>query len=183
MGTHYAVGVANGTDALILALKALGVGVDDEVITTSFTAIPTVSPIVAVGAKPVFTDVDPASFLMDIEQVSQLVTSRTKAIIPVHIFGNMVDIERLRAILPRPIPILEDAAQAHGSTLRRRQAGSMGDASALSFYPTKNLGGYGDGGAIVTDDAELARKLRLLRMYGMIDKDHIVYPRCQHTAG
>ena len=174
VGTRYAVGVANGTDALIVALKAFGVGIGDEVITTPYTAIPTISAIVAAGAKPVFTDVDQATFLMDIEQIPQLLSPRTKAIIPVHIFGNMVDIERLRALLPRPIPILEDAAQAHGSTLRGRQAGSMGEASAFSFYPTKNLGGYGDGGAIVTDDAELAHKLKLLRMYGMTDKDHIV---------
>jgi len=173
-GCASAVGVANGTDGLILSLKALGVGNGDEVITTPFTAIPTVSAIIASGARPVFTDINEETFLIDTEKIEENITEKTKAIMPVHIFGNVVDIEALRDALLGHIPIIEDAAQAHGSTIRGKKAGTMGDAGVFSFYPTKNLGGYGDGGAVVTDLSDLETKLRLLRMYGMTDKDHIV---------
>ncbi len=174
LGTQHCVGVANATDGLTLALMALGVGSGDEVITTPFTAIPTVSAIVDTGAKPVFVDICADTFLMDLDQVAAAITPRTKAVVPVHIFGNVVDMPRLREIVPTHIPIIEDASQAHGSTLDGRRAGSFGDASIFSFYPTKNLGGYGDGGAVATNRAELDAKLRLLRMYGMTDKDHTV---------
>jgi len=174
IGTAHGVGVANATDGLTLTLMALGIGPGDEVITTPFTAIPTASAIVDAGAKPVFVDICADTFLMDIGKVAVAVTPRTKAIMPVHIFGNVLDVPRLRGAVPAHIPIIEDASQAHGSTLNGRRAGSFGDAAIFSFYPTKNLGGYGDGGAVVTNNAELAAKLRLLRMYGMTDKDHTV---------
>lgn len=174
MGTSHAVGVANATDGLTLSLKALGIGPGDEVITTPFTAIPTCSAIIAAGATPVFTDVKVDTFLMDLDQIPQLTTSNTKAVMPVHIFGNVVDIERLREVVPAHIPIIEDAAQAHGSLLRGNKAGSLGTMGVFSFYPTKNLGGYGDGGMVVTGDPKLAEQLRLLRMYGMTDKDQII---------
>jgi dTDP-4-amino-4,6-dideoxygalactose transaminase len=173
-GTKFAVGVANATDALTLSLMALGVGPGDEVITTPYTAIPTVSAIVDSGATPVFVDICEDTFLMDISKVSPAITNRTKAIMPVHIFGNVLDVEALREVTGS-IPIIEDASQAHGSTIRGRKAGSFGEAGVFSFYPTKNLGAYGDGGIVVTDDASLAERLRKMRMYGMVDKDHIAY--------
>jgi dTDP-4-amino-4,6-dideoxygalactose transaminase len=174
VGMPQGVGVANGTDALTLALMGLGVGPGDEVITSPFTAIPTASAIVDAGATPVFVDVDPDTYLIDIEQASRAVTSRTRAIMPVHIFGNVVDVARLRAAVGPGIPIIEDAAQAHGSRRGPVRAGALAEVSTFSFYPTKNLGGYGDGGMILTRDTALAERLRLLRMYGMTDKDHIV---------
>jgi dTDP-4-amino-4,6-dideoxygalactose transaminase len=175
LGCDYAVGVANATDGLILAMKAYNIGKGDEVITTPFTAIPTVSAIIETGASPVFVDIDEGTFLMDVNQVPGVITPKTKAIIPVHIFGNVTDIERLRSLVPSHIPIIEDAAQAHGSRINGKHSGSLGDMAVFSFYPTKNLGGYGDGGAIVTNDTALAKKIKLLRMYGMVDKDHIVF--------
>lgn len=172
LGIPHVVGVASGTDGLILALKALGVGAGDDVVTTPYTAIPTVSAIVATGATPVFADIDPETYLIDIEQIVAAVTPRTKVVLPVHIFGSVVDIPRLRRRLPPSVRVVEDAAQAHGSTLRGRKAGTFADMGVFSFYPTKNLGGYGDGGAVVTEDSELDRRVRLLRAYGMTDKDH-----------
>ena len=172
LGAEHVVGVANGTDALVLALQILGVGPGDEVVTTAFTAFPTIGAIFSVGATPVFVDICPDSLLIDIERVPAAITPKTRAIMPVHLFGNLVDVERLREIVGPGIPILEDAAQAHGSTLRGRMAGTFGDLAGFSFYPTKNLGGYGDGGAIVVKDAEQAARLRLLRNHGMPDKDH-----------
>lgn len=170
----YAVGVASGTDALILSLKAIDIDSGDEVITTAFTAIPTVSAIIAVGAKPVFADIDPKTFLMDIGNTLKKITPKTKAIIPVHLFGDVVDVVTLRKRIPRKVKIIEDACQAHGSRLGKFYAGSVGDLGAFSFYPTKNLGGYGDGGMITTNSSKLAKKLYLLRQYGMTDKDHII---------
>jgi dTDP-4-amino-4,6-dideoxygalactose transaminase len=176
LGVAHAIGVANATDGLTLALEAVGVRPGDEVITTAFTAIPTAAAIVDAGATPVFVDVDPDSFLLDLGEVAAAVTPRTRAVVPVHLFGNVVDVPRLRDVLGPTIPIVEDAAQAHGSTLAGVQAGTMGMCGVFSFYPTKNLGGYGDGGAVVTDDATLAERLRLRRCYGMVDKDHIAIP-------
>ena len=173
LGAGHCVGVADGTEGLILSMKALGIGPGDEVITTPFTAIPTVSAIIAAGARPVFVDIDPATYLIDLDAAARAVGERTRAVIPVHIFGNALDVPRLRGLLPGHVAIIEDAAQAHGSTINGRHCGALGTMGVFSFYPTKNLGGYGDGGAIVTGDAELDRKLRLLRMYGMTDKDHI----------
>lgn len=173
-GTACGVGVANATDGLTLSLMALGIGPGDEVITTPYTAIPTVSAIVDTGATPVFVDVCADTFLMDVSKVPAAITNRTKAIMPVHIFGNVLDVEALRAICGS-IPIIEDASQAHGSTLRGKKAGSFGEMGVFSFYPTKNLGAYGDAGMVVTDDPQLAERLRKLRMYGMVDKDHIAF--------
>ncbi len=173
IGAKYAVGVGNGTDALIISLKILDIGPGDEVITTPFTAIPTVSAIIATGAKPVFVDVDPETFLLDISQIRSKITKRTKAIIPVHIFGNVVDINTLKTET-EDIPIIEDACQAHGSTINNIKAGNLGDLAAFSFYPTKNLGAYGDGGIIVTNNENYAIKAKLLRMYGMVDYNHII---------
>jgi len=173
-GAAHCVGLANGTDALILGLRALGVEAGDEVVTTPFTAIPTISAIRALGARPVFADIDPGSFLMDIDQAANNVTSRTKAVMPVHLFAQMVDVEALREKLPEGVPILEDAAQAHGCRLRGVQAGATGNLTAFSFYPSKNLGGYGDGGCLVTDDAVLAQSLRLMRNYGKQGSDDII---------
>jgi dTDP-4-amino-4,6-dideoxygalactose transaminase len=173
IGAAQTVGVANATDGLTLALRALGVGPGDEVITTPFTAIPTVSAIVDAGATPVFADIDPETYLLDVEKAAAALTPRVKAVMPVHLFGSVVDVPRLRAACGK-VPIVEDASQSHGSTLRGVQSGSMGELGVFSFYPTKNLGGYGDGGAVVTSSPKTAETLRLLRMYGMTDKDHIV---------
>jgi dTDP-4-amino-4,6-dideoxygalactose transaminase len=172
IGVNYMVGVANATDGLILSLKALGIKPGDEVITTPYTAIPTISAIIASGATPVFIDIEEDTFLIDINKVQEKITPNTKAVMPVHIFGNMVDINKLIKLVGE-IPVIEDAAQAHGSTINGIKAGSMGIMGVFSFYPTKNLGAYGDGGSIATNNSEINEKLRLLRMYGMIDKDHI----------
>ena len=174
LGIKHSVGVANGTDGLTLALMALGIGRGDEVITTPFTAIPTLSAIIDSGAKPIFVDVDPDTYLLDIQKVIKALSPCTKAIIPVHIFGNVVDIPELRRMVGNEINIIEDACQAHGSNFKGFHAGTMGDLGVYSFYPTKNLGGYGDGGMVVTNNPELMEKLKLLRMYGMVDKDHII---------
>jgi len=173
LGCKFSLGVGNATDGLIIALKALDIGPGDEVVTTPFTAIPTVSAIIATGAKPVFSDINERTFLIDIDQIPNHITSRTKAVLPVHIFGNVVDIEKLSSIVPGNIPIIEDSAQSHGSRINRMYSGTIGDLGVFSFYPTKNLGGYGDGGALVTNNPELAERIKLLRMYGMTDKDHI----------
>jgi dTDP-4-amino-4,6-dideoxygalactose transaminase len=176
IGSPHCVGVANATDGLTLSLMALGVRPGDEVITTPFTAIPTVSAIVDAGATPVFADIDRETYLLDVNQAIAAITPRTKAIMPVHIFGNVFDVKALRRKLPRDLPIIEDAAQAHGASLNGAKAGAMGDLGVFSFYPTKNLGAAGDGGAIVTPHAHLAEKLRKLRMFGMVDKDHTEAP-------
>src|SRR5712692_8514820 len=165
------VGVADGTRAIVLAFRALGVSPDAEVITTPFTAIPTIGAIIEAGLVPVLVDIDPDTYLIDLDRVAAAVTPRTRAVVPVHMFGNVVDIPALRERIGPDIFIIEDAAQAHGSRLGTRLAGTMGDLGTFSFYPTKNLGGYGDGGAIVCRDPATARKLRMLRNHGMRDKD------------
>lgn len=174
LGCKHAIGVGNATDGLILSLKALGIGEGDEVITTPFTAIPSVSAIIATGARPVFVDIDEKTFLIDIKRIPDFITHRTKAIVPVHIFGNVVDVKRLRSLIPPNIQIIEDAAQAHGSKIGDVRSGTIGDIGVFSFYPTKNLGCYGDGGAVVTNNSEIAGKIKLMRMYGMVDKDKII---------
>ena len=174
LGVAHAVGVNSGTDAIMMALWALGVQPGDEVITTPFTAIPTYSAIRHVGATAVFVDIDPRTFLMDLDRVAAAITPRTRAVVPVHLFGNLVDVARLRGIVGPHIKIMEDCAQSHGATLRGAQSGSFGDASAFSFYPTKNLGGYGDGGLVATNDPAVADSVRSRRMYGMVNKDEFV---------
>ncbi len=167
IGAKHCLGVNSGLDALVLALKIVGVGPGDHVVTTPFTAIPTYSAIRQLGAEAIFVDIDPKTWLMDIEKVSEVLSAKTKAILPVHIFGNAVNIPRLRDIVGPNIPIVEDCAQAHGASWNGQMVGTMGDISAFSFYPTKNLGGYGDGGMIATSNADWNRQLRQIRMYGM----------------
>ncbi len=170
-GAGYAVGVGNGTDALTLALKALGVGDGDEVITTANTFIATAEAIVAVGAAPVFVDVDPLHFNMTPEGFSAAITPRTKAVIPVHLYGQTAPIAEIVDIAKRrSIKVIEDAAQAHGAEYNGRRAGSWGDAATFSFYPAKNLGAYGDAGAVVTNSEEVAARARMLRDHGRTDK-------------
>lgn len=174
-GVAHGVGVDNGTNALVLALRALGVGAGDEVITVSNTAAPTVVAIDAVGATPVFVDVREEDYLMDVSRVEAAVTERTKCLLPVHLYGQCVEMAPLEAIAARHgLPILEDCAQAHGARHHGRLAGAMGKAAAFSFYPTKVLGAYGDGGAVVTADPQVDADLRRLRYYGMEDVYHVV---------
>lgn len=166
-GTKDAVAVGNGTDALVLTLKAFGIGPGDEVITTPFTFFASAETIAQVGATPAFVDIDPVTLNMDLNKLEEKITSRTKAIIAVHIFGQMVDVERVMEIAARhDLKVIEDAAQAIGSEYRGRRAGSMAHASTFSFFPTKNLGAYGDAGMIVTNDEDLASQLRMLRFHG-----------------
>ena len=166
-GVGYGVGVASGTDALMLALRALGIQAGDEVITTSNTAIPTVSAIVSANGIPRFVDIEPDTYLMDVVQLEAAITPRTRCIIPVHLFGQCADMGAVRAVADRRgIPILEDCAQSAGAEYRGRRAGSMSRVAAFSFYPTKILGSYGDGGMVLTSDDALAARLRRLRVYG-----------------
>ena len=166
--TKWAVGCASGSDALLLSLMAVGVGPGDEVIVPSFSFFATASPVWRLGAKIVFVDVDPLTFNIDPQQVAAAVTPRTKAVIPVHLFGQCAPLESLcRVCTERGIYIIEDAAQAIGAMYRGRSAGSWGTTGCYSFYPTKNLGGCGDGGMITTSDDQLANRLRLLAEHGM----------------
>jgi dTDP-4-amino-4,6-dideoxygalactose transaminase len=166
-GTKYAVGVASGTDALILSLKALGIGPGDEVITTPFTFFATAESVSLVGAKPVFVDINPKTYCIDPELIEDAITKKTKAIIPVHLFGQCADMDRIMEIAKiNNLKVIEDTAQAMGATYKGRQAGSMGDAGALSFFPSKNLGGFGDGGMIITNSKEIADKIKMLRVHG-----------------
>ncbi|MBL7996389.1 DegT/DnrJ/EryC1/StrS family aminotransferase [bacterium] len=166
-GTRYAIGVASGTEALYLALAAHGVGEGDEVITSPFTFLGTASAIIMTGAKPVFADIDPNTFNIDPKLIESRITPRTKAIMPIHLYGQMADMEAILHIANKHgIPVVEDAAQAHGSLYRGKKAGNFDCLACYSFYPSKNLGAYGDAGAIVTDDPSLNDKIRLLRNYG-----------------
>ena len=166
-GTKYAVGVASGTDALILSLRALGIGAGDEVITTPFTFFATAESVSIVGAKPVFVDIDPKTYCIDPELIEGKITKKTRAIIPVHLFGQCADMDRILSIARiNNLKVIEDTAQAMGATYKGKQAGSMGDAGALSFFPSKNLGGFGDGGMIITNNKALADKIRMLRVHG-----------------
>ncbi len=171
LGSNHAASCANGTDALTLALWAMGIGDGDEVITVPNTAFPTACSISRCGARPVFVDIDPQTWLIDIEQVAAAVTARTKAVIPVHLYGQVVDIPKLRSLLPEQVRILEDCAQAHGATLHGCKVGNMGDIASFSFYPSKNLGALGDGGLVVTDDIRLDTAVRQLRFYGQKSRD------------
>ncbi len=175
LGTRHCVGVDNGTNAVKLALEAVGVGRGDEVITVSNTAAPTVVAIDEIGAVPVFVDVRAEDYLMDTTLVQAAITPRTKAIVPVHLYGQCVDMAPLQTLAARhQLKIVEDCAQAHGARTRGITAGTLGDAAAYSFYPTKVLGAYGDGGAVVTSDAEVDAALRRLRYYGMETTYYVV---------
>lgn len=167
-GLNHGVGVNSGTDALFLALKALGVGADDEVVTVANTAVPTISAICATGATPRFVDVDPATYLMDVERIEEAITPQTKCILPVHLFGQCVRMETVRDVAEKHgFLVLEDCAQSHGAERRGIKAGAMSDLAAYSFYPTKILGSYGDAGMVCTNDDAIAGRIKRLRMYGM----------------
>ena len=165
---RHAVGCNSGTDALILALRALGIGVGDEVITCSFSFFATAEAISAVGATPVFVDVDPTTYLIDLDQIEAAITPATKALMPVHLFGRAVDMTRLMAIAERhQLKVVEDCAQATGARWNGKPVGSFGDVGCFSFFPTKNLGAAGDGGAATTNDDGLAQTMRELAVHGM----------------
>ncbi len=167
IGAKFAISCASGTDALLLALMALEVGPGDEVITTPFTFVATVGSIVRLGAKPVFVDIDPTTFNMDPGKLEQAVTPRTKAIIPVHLFGLAADMDRIIAVAEaHRIAVVEDAAQAIGAAYKGRQVGTFGAFGCYSFFPSKNLGAAGDGGLITTSDPQLADRIKLLRGHG-----------------
>jgi dTDP-4-amino-4,6-dideoxygalactose transaminase len=166
-GTGYGIGVNSGTDALTLALRALSVGIGDEVITVSHTAVATVAAVIAAGAKPVLVDIDPATFTIDPAAVERAIGPKTRAIIPVHLYGMPADMDAIMTIAGRHgLKVIEDCAQAAGARYRGRRVGSIGHAGCFSFYPTKNLGAIGDGGMIVTGDGYLAERVRQLRQYG-----------------
>jgi dTDP-4-amino-4,6-dideoxygalactose transaminase len=170
-GVKHAVGVASGTDALILGLRACGIGPGDEVIVPSFTFIATADAVSALGAKPVFAEIESDTMNLDPSSVAKAITSRTKAIVPVHLYGQCVDMDPLLALAKaHGLQVVEDTAQAIGSTYKGRQAASIGDVGCISFFPSKNLGGYGDGGMVVTNSEETARRLISLRAHGSVKK-------------
>jgi dTDP-4-amino-4,6-dideoxygalactose transaminase len=170
-GVRHCIGVGSGTAAIHLALLAAGVGPGDEVITTPFTFIATAGPIWMVGAKPVFVDIDLLSYAMDPDRVEAAITARTRAIMPVHLYGHPADMDPILDIADRHgLTVIEDAAQAHGAEYRGRRVGTMGRLACFSFYPGKNLGAYGDAGAVVTDDAALAQHVTMLRDHGRRSK-------------
>jgi dTDP-4-amino-4,6-dideoxygalactose transaminase len=165
--SRHAIGVANGTDAIQLALLAVGVRPNDEVITVANAGVPGTAAIIAIGAIPVFVDVDPHTRNLDPNVLEAAITPRTRAIMPVHLYGLMADMPAIMRIAAQhAIPVVEDVAQAHGATLHGQVAGSVGDVAAFSFYPTKNLGAVGDGGAVVTNSDEIATRVKRLRQYG-----------------
>jgi len=167
VGVRFGVGVGSGTEALYLALRTCGIGPGDEVITVSHTAVATVAAIELCGATPVMVDVNLSAYTIDPNQIKRATGKRTKAIVPVHLYGHPADMESILDIAHRhKLWVIEDCAQSHGATFGNRKTGAWGDVAAFSFYPTKNLGGMGDGGIVVTDDTELAKRVRLLREYG-----------------
>jgi dTDP-4-amino-4,6-dideoxygalactose transaminase len=173
--TAHGVGTSTGTSALHLALLALGIGSGDEVITVPFTFVASVAAIGYTGARPVFVDIDPASFNMDPARIEAAITPRTRAILPVHLYGQPADMDPILEIARRHgLRVVEDACQAHGAEYRGRRAGSLADVGCFSFYPGKNLGAYGEGGAVTTNDPELARTVRMLRDWGAERKYHHV---------
>ena len=167
LGVRHCVGVGNGTDALAIALRALGVGRGDDVVVPSFTFYATAEAVAGIGARPVFCDIDPGTFCVTRETVERALTPGTKAVVPVHLFGNVAPVPELREL---GVPVLEDAAQAAGAALNGTKAGGLGDAATFSFFPSKNLPCLGDGGAVVTNDDETAERVRRLRFHGSDDK-------------
>jgi dTDP-4-amino-4,6-dideoxygalactose transaminase len=171
--TRFAIGCASGSDALLLALMSCGVGEGDEVITTPFSFFATASTVARLGARPVFVDIDAQTYNIDAAHVANAINERTKAVIPVHLYGQCAEMNAINEIASKTgIPIIEDAAQAIGAEDNSRRAGSMGAIGCISFYPSKNLGGAGDGGMLVTDDADHAARLRALRVHGEERKYH-----------
>ncbi len=169
--TDFAVGVSSGTDALLLALMALGIEAGDEVITTPYTFFATAGCVARLGAKAVFVDIDPKTYNLDPAQIEEKITPRTKAILPVHLYGQCADMDPILEIAARHnLSVIEDAAQAIGAEYKGRRAGSMGHIGCFSFYPTKNLGAFGDAGAVTTNDPDLADKMKVMRVHGMEPK-------------
>jgi dTDP-4-amino-4,6-dideoxygalactose transaminase len=173
-GVRHCIGVGNGTDAIFIAIKALGVGDGDEVITVANSFIATSEAITQTGARVVFVDIDPKTYNIDTNKIAEKITSRTKAIIPVHLYGQPADMDPILSLAKKHnLKIVEDCAQAHGAVYKGRTIGSIGDIACFSFYPGKNLGAYGDAGAIVTNNDELAQKARMFANHGRIEKyDH-----------
>lgn len=172
-GRAFAIGVASGTDALLLALRACGIGPGDEVITTPFTFIATAEVVTLLGAVPVFVDIEPDTFNIDPEKIERKITARTRAIIPVHLFGHPAAMTAITDLAARyKLRIIEDCAQAFGAEYQGKKVGAFGDCGCFSFFPSKNLAGYGDGGMIITDDEELAKKIGMLRNHGSTIKYH-----------
>jgi dTDP-4-amino-4,6-dideoxygalactose transaminase len=171
IGAKYGIGVNSGSDALFLALKALGIDENSEVITVSHTFVSTVDGIVRCGAKPVFVDVEPDTYCINAAKIEEKITERTKAILPVHLYGHPADLDQILKIAKQyGLSVVEDACQAHGTEYKGKKVGSFGDAGCFSFYPVKNLGAYGDGGMVTTNDSSLAQRVKLLRNYGQSRK-------------
>jgi len=173
IGAEHAISCASGSDALLLALMAVGVSAGDEVITTPFTFVATAGAILRLGANPVFVDNDPFTYNIDPQKIESAITHRTKAIMPVHLFGLAAEMDSIQAVATNhKLPVIEDAAQAIGAVYRGRNVGTIGEFGCFSFFPSKNLGGAGDGGLITTNDAKLAEHLRMIRMHGSRKKYH-----------
>ncbi len=177
VGAPHAVGVANGTEAITIALRALGVGPGDDVVVPSFTFYASVEAIPPTGARPVFRDVDPETFVVTADAVRRALTPRTRAVVAVHLFGNLAPVPEIEAL---GVPVVEDAAQAAGSELDGRRAGALGTVATFSFYPTKNLGAFGDGGAVTTADGALADRVRTLRFHG--SRDRVTYEEVGYNS-
>jgi dTDP-4-amino-4,6-dideoxygalactose transaminase len=171
VGVEFGIGVGSGTEALHVALRACGVGPGDEVITVAHTAVATVAAIEMAGAVPVFVDIEPNYYTLDAHKIEKLIGPKTKAIIPVHIYGHAADMEHVLSIARKHgLKVIEDCAQAHGAMYRGKRVGSLGDAACFSFYPTKNLGALGDGGMVVTNNKKIADEAKLLREYGWAER-------------
>ena len=169
----YGIGCASGTEALQIALMAIGLEAGDEVITTPFTFVATAEVIVLFGAKPVFVDIDKTTYCIDINQIEKAISKKTKAIIPVHLYGQSADMDRINAIAKKHhLPVIEDAAQAVGATYNKKPVCGLGDMGCLSFFPSKNLGAYGDGGMVLTSNESYAKQLRIIRNHGSSKRYH-----------
>jgi dTDP-4-amino-4,6-dideoxygalactose transaminase len=176
IGVRYGVATSSGTTSLFLILKALNIGDGDEVLVPGYTFIASISPILHFGAKPVFVDIDPETYTLDIDDLRRKVGEKTKAVIPVHLFGHSVDMDPLLEVARKHgLYVIEDAAEAHGGEYKGKRLGSIGDVSFFSFYPSKNMSVYGDGGMVVTNDPDLAEKVRLLRHHGQVGRDEYRY--------
>lgn len=176
-GTRFAIGVASGTDALILGLKGCGINPGDEVITTPFTFIATAEAITHCGATPVFVDIDPRTYNIDPDRIQEKITTKTRAILPVHLYGQPVEMASILGLAKRfNLKVIEDCAQALSADYSGKKVGSLGDAGCLSFFPSKNLGAYGDGGMVLTDDPQIAETVKILRQHGQKISYHHVLP-------